>query len=67
MTYPDAIVTRSQDTNLYLTFHSNSCNPYLTISKKDIKLISKDYSYIIPSAIAIPYIKTYSQNYSEHG
>ena len=29
MTYPDAIVTRSQDTNLYLTFHSNSCNPYL--------------------------------------
>ena len=37
ITYPDAIVTRSQDTNLYLTFHSNSCNPYLTISNKDIK------------------------------
>ena len=55
-TYTDAIVTRSQYTNLYLTFHSNSCNPYLTISNKDIKLISKHCSYIIPSAIAIPNI-----------
>ena len=53
ITYPDSIVTQSKDTNLYLTFHSNFCNPYLTISNKDITLISKDYSYIIPSAIAI--------------
>ena len=30
------------------------CNPYLTISTKDITLISKDYRYLIPSAIAIP-------------
>ena len=54
--YPDSIVTQSQDTNVYLTFHSNFCNPYLTISNKDITLISKDYRYIIPSAIAIPNI-----------
>ena len=56
ITYPDSIVTKSQDTNLYLTFHSNLCNPYLTISNKDITLISKDYRYLIPSAIAIPNI-----------
>ena len=56
ITYPDSIVTQSQDTNLYLTFHSNFCNPYLAITNKDITLISKDYSYIIPSAIAIPNI-----------
>ena len=55
-TYPDSIVSQSQDTNLYLTFHSFFCNPYLTISNKDITLISKDYRYLIPSAIAIPKI-----------
>ena len=50
------MVTKSQDTNLYLTFRSNLFNPYLTISNKDITLISKYYSYIIPSDIAIPNI-----------
>ena len=53
ITYPDLIVTQSQDTNSYLIFHSNFCNPYLTISYKDITLIAKDYRYIIPSAIGI--------------
>ena len=56
ITYPDSIVTQSRDTNLYITFHSILCNPYLKISNKDITPISKDYSYIIPSAIAIPNI-----------
>ena len=56
ITYPDSIVTQSQDTNLYLTFHSNFCNPYLTISNKGVTLISKDYRYLIPSVIAIPNI-----------
>ena len=60
ITYPDSIVTQSQDTNLYLTFHSNFRNPYLTISNKDITLISKYYSYLIPSAIAIPNILKYT-------
>ena len=56
ITYPDSIETQSKDTNLYLTFHTHFCSPYLTISNKDITLISKEYSYIIPSAIAIPNI-----------
>ena len=56
ITYPDSIVTQSQDTNLYLTFHSIFFNPYLTISNKDITLLSKDYRYIMPSVIAIPNI-----------
>ena len=56
ITYPDSIVTQSQDTNLNLTSRSNFCNPYLTISNKDKTLISKDYRYIMPSAIAIPNI-----------
>ena len=56
ITYPDLIVTQSQDNNLYVTFHSSFCNPYLTISNKVITLISKDYRYIIPGAIAIPNI-----------
>ena len=30
--YITEIITYSQDTNLYLTFHLNFCNPYLTIS-----------------------------------
>ena len=55
-TYPDSIVTQSHDNNLYLTFHSFVCNPYLTISNKDITLISKYYRHLIPSAIAIPNI-----------
>ena len=54
ITYPDSLVTQSEDTNLYLKFHLNFCNPYSTISNMDITLISKDYRYIIPDAIAIP-------------
>ena len=55
ITYPDSIVTQSQD-----TISLKICNPYLTISNKDITLISKYYRYIIPSAIAIPNILKYT-------
>ena len=55
LTYSDLIVTQAKDTHLYFMFHSNGCNPYITLNNNDITLISKDYSYILHNAIPFLY------------
>ena len=56
MKYPERIVTQATDTELYLTFHSNYCNSYVTLNNNDITLLFKKDSFNLPNAIGVPYI-----------
>ena len=56
MKYPERIVTQATDTELYLTFHSNYCNSYVTLNYNDITLLFKKDSFNLPNAIGVPYI-----------
>ena len=56
MKIPESVVTQSLDTELTLTFHSNLCNSYVSLNNQDVTLITKGDSYLLPSAIAVPYV-----------
>ena len=52
--YPERIVTQATDTELYLTFHSNYCNSYVTLNNNNKTLMFKKDSFILPNAIGVP-------------